>query len=114
VKLFRDFTSVQLPKGEDKMEYLNDLINAAQSIREKGFDVQAFLGWKEVAFLALLGVLGPLHYYTRTFKQVTAAQDSLSLLAGEGILMAAKEEILNVNGLQNNDQSHFVADKTSL
>jgi len=103
------------------MEYLNDLINAAQSILEKGFDVQAFLGWKEVAFLALLGVLGPLHYYTRTFKQVTAAQDSLSLLAGKGILMAAKEEILNVNGLQNNDQPHFAqtqlryrADSTSL
>jgi len=103
------------------MDYLNDLINAVQAIRDSGFDVKAFLGWKELAFFALLGLFGPLHYYTRTFKQVTAAQDSLSLLAGEGILMAVKEEILNVNGLQNNDQPHFAptklrsrADSTSL
>ena len=86
------------------MEYLNDLINAAQAILDAGFDVQSFLSWKEVALLTLLGLLGPLHYYTKTFKQSTAAQDSVSLLAGEGILMAAKEEMLkNVNG-QSNDQ----------
>jgi hypothetical protein len=76
------------------MEYLNDLINAAQVILDGGFDVQAFRSWKEVAFLALLGFLGPLHYYTQTFQQVTSEQDSRSLLAGNGVLMAANEEIL--------------------
>ncbi len=87
------------------MEYLNDLINAAQAILDSGFDVQAFFNWKELALLALLGMLGPLHYYTQTFKQVTSDQDSLALLAGEGVLMAAKEEIRKtVNSLQSNDQ----------
>ena len=42
------------------MEYLNDLINAAQAILDSGFDVQSFLSWKEVALLTLLGLLGPL------------------------------------------------------
>lgn len=85
------------------MEYLNDLINAAQAILDSGFDVQAFLGWKELAFLALLGLLGPLHYYTQTFKQVTSERDSRSLLAGEGILVAAKEEMLKSVNEQSND-----------
>jgi len=76
------------------MEFLNDLISAAQVILDGGFDVQAFLGWKEVASLALLGLLGPSHYYTEIFKQVTSEHDSRSLLAGEGVLMAAKEEML--------------------
>ncbi len=88
------------------MEYLNDLINAAQAILDSGFDVQAFLGWKEVALVTLLGLLGPIHYYTQTFNQVTSEQDSRSLLAGEGILMAAKEEMLKSvnNGLPNKDR----------
>ncbi len=51
------------PKREVKMEYLNDLINAARAILNIGFDGQALLGWKELAFLALLGLSGPLHYY---------------------------------------------------
>jgi hypothetical protein len=87
------------------MEYLNDLIAAAQVILDSGFDPQAFLGWKELALLALLGILGPVHYYTRTFRQATSDQDSLSLLAGTGVLMAAKEEMLKSGGeLQNNNQ----------
>ncbi|MGB6066628.1 MAG: hypothetical protein WBG50_17625 [Desulfomonilaceae bacterium] len=87
------------------MEYLNDLIRAAQAILDSGFDVQSFLGWKEVALLTLLGLLGPLHYYTRTFKQNTSAQNPLSLLAGEGILMAAKEEMLKSINEQSGQQS---------
>jgi hypothetical protein len=54
------------------MEYLNDLISAAQAILDSGFDAQAFLGWKEVALITLLSLLGPLHYYTQTFKQITS------------------------------------------
>ncbi len=84
------------------MEYLNDLINAAQAILDSGFDVQAFLDWKELAFIMLLGLLGPLHYYTRTFKKVASEQDCRGLLAGEGVLMAAKEEMLkSMNGLKS-------------
>ncbi len=76
------------------MEYLNDLIRAAQAILDSGFDLQAFVGWKEVALLALVGLLGPVNYYTQTFTQVTLEPNSRGLLAGEGVLMAAKEEIM--------------------
>jgi len=84
------------------MEYLNDLINAAQAILDNGFDAQSFVGWKELAFLGLLGLLGPLHHYTQMFKRVTSEQEPLSLLAGKGILIAAKEEMLK------NCQQRFV------
>jgi len=41
------------------MEYLNDPISAAQAILDRGFDAQAFRGWKELAFLALLSRVAP-------------------------------------------------------
>ena len=53
------------------MESLNDLINLAQFILDNGFDPQAFLTWKEAAFICLLGLLGPLHFYTKSFGRVT-------------------------------------------
>lgn len=83
------------------MEYLNSLINAAQAILDNRFDVQAFLSWRNIALLTLLSLLGPLHYYTQTFKRVTSEQDSQSLLAGEGVLIAAKEEILKASNPSN-------------
>jgi hypothetical protein len=73
------------------MDSLVDLINAAQSLLDAGFDVQQFLAWKGIAFLFLLGLLGPLHYYTKTFCRVTEKPDHANLMAGEGVLMAIKE-----------------------
>lgn len=76
------------------MESLNELINLAQFILDNGFDPQTFLTWKEAAFICLLGLLGPLHFYTRTFGRVTGRTDEKGLLAGEGLLIAAREEIV--------------------
>ncbi len=75
------------------MDSLNDLINLAQFILDNGFDPQAFLTWKEAAFICLLALLGPLHFYTRSFGRVTGRTDEKGLLAGEGLLIAAREEI---------------------
>ena len=75
------------------MESLNELINLAQLILDNGFDPQTFLTWKEAAFICLLGLLGPLHFYTRSFGRVTGRADEKGLLAGEGLLIAAREEI---------------------
>lgn len=75
------------------MESLNDLINYAQFILDNGFDLQTFLTWKEAAFICLLALLGPLHFYTRSFGRVTGRTDEKGLLAGEGLLIAAREEI---------------------
>ncbi len=73
------------------MESITDLINAAQALLDAGFDVQAFLTWKSLAFISLLGLLGPLHYYTKTFCRVTEVPDHTHLMAGEGVLVAIKE-----------------------
>ena len=75
------------------MEFLNDLINAGWSILENGFDPQAFLVWKQLSFACLVGLLGPLHFYTQNFRRFTAKGDPKGLLAAEGILTAAREEI---------------------
>jgi hypothetical protein len=72
------------------MESLNDLIAVASVILDRGFDLQAFLSWKQMSFLALLTLLGPFHYYTLNFRRM-AEPCERGLLSGEGILVAAKE-----------------------
>jgi hypothetical protein len=75
------------------MEFLNDLINAGWSILENGFDPQAFLAWKQMSFVCLVGLLGPVHFYTQNFKRFATEGDPKGLLAAEGILNAAREEM---------------------
>jgi hypothetical protein len=93
VKLFLQFAvSVNL-RGGKQMESLNDLISMAQTFLVSGFDTDAFLHWQGLAFTALAGILGANHYYTQNFKRFTSEKRSLGLLAGNGILIAAKEEM---------------------
>ena len=75
------------------MESLNDLIATARAILDGGFDVDAFLTWRELALLCLLGLMGPLHYYTKSFARFTEKPDERGLLAGKGLLAAAREQI---------------------
>jgi hypothetical protein len=75
------------------LESVNQLISLAQSILDSGFDAQAFLNWQILAFATLVGILGPYHYYTQNFRRLTSEKIPRSLLAGEGILMAAKEQM---------------------
>ncbi len=76
------------------MESLTDLINSAQAILDSGFDLQAFLTWKTMAFLSLLQLLGPFHYYTQNFRWLASEHNAKGLLAAEGLLLAAQQEIL--------------------
>lgn len=75
------------------MTNITSLINAARGISDKSFDAQIFLNWQSLALLTLTKLLGPLHYYTRNFKLFTSEGNERSLLAGEGILIAAREKI---------------------
>ncbi len=79
------------------MENLNELITAAQGILESGFDVSSFMSWELLAFLTLAALLGPLHYYTQNFRKLTSDKTSRSLLAGIGLIEAAKAELLKDN-----------------
>jgi hypothetical protein len=72
---------------------LTSLINAGRVISDKRFDSQVFLNWQSLALLTLTKLLGPLHYYTQNFKLFTSDRNERSLLAGEGILIAAREQI---------------------
>jgi hypothetical protein len=80
------------------MDYLNELINLAQILLDRGFDVQDFLSWETAAFFSLLSLLGPFHYYTLNFKRLTSENNHRGLLAGQGILIAAREESLKAVG----------------
>jgi hypothetical protein len=73
------------------MVNLTSLINAATVILDKRFDAQVFLSWQSLALSTLANLLGPFHYYTRNFKLLTYERNERSLLAGEGILIAARE-----------------------
>ncbi len=73
------------------MATLTSLIDAAKVILDNRFDAQRFLSWQSLAFLTLTNLLGPLHYYTKNFKNLTSEKNERSLLAGEGILIAARE-----------------------
>jgi hypothetical protein len=73
------------------MTSLTSLINSAKVILNKRFDAQVFLSWQSLASITLTDLLGPLHYYTQTFKLLTSERNERSLLTGEGILIAARE-----------------------
>lgn len=77
------------------MELLTGLVSAADAMLDNGFDVGAFLKWQMLAFGALLILLGPSSYYTKNFKQFTSDKSPRGLLAGEGVLMAVREELVN-------------------
>jgi hypothetical protein len=80
------------------IDSLIELINSAQNISDRGFDIQAFLTWKGMAFITLFALLGPFHYYTRKFCQFTSDSSRNGLLAGEGILVAVKEHFTKRDG----------------
>lgn len=82
------------------MDYLNWLINLAQILIDNGFEPQDFMSWKNAAFGGLLGLLGPFHYYTQTFKRFTSENTPLGLLTGRGILIAAREEGLKADDME--------------
>ncbi|MEW6348733.1 MAG: hypothetical protein AB1646_06695 [Thermodesulfobacteriota bacterium] len=71
------------------------LIGLAQWILDRGFGMRAFFSWRDAAFLCLLCLLGPLHHYTKNFDRFTRRRDEKALLAGMGVLHAARQEIAN-------------------
>ncbi len=81
------------------MENLNELIAAAQAILDNGFDLPVFMSWELLAFLTLVALLGPLHYYTQNFRRLTSDKTPRSLLVGRGLLEAAKSALLKDHNL---------------
>jgi hypothetical protein len=72
---------------------INDLIEAGWHGLETGFDESAFQNWRREAFKCLTAMMGPEHPYTLYFKEYVHHYRRAGLLAGGGILSAAKEEL---------------------
>ena len=71
-------------------ERLERLIRAGWNVIERDFDESAYLKWREEAARCLRAMLGPENYYYRQFENRIKAPTSHDVLAGGGILEAAR------------------------
>jgi uncharacterized protein (DUF2164 family) len=75
------------------VQKINDLIEAGWNVMEEDFDIRAVCRWKREAVEFLADEFGPDHYYTQYFKNNIRKLERQNILAGGGILTAAKEVI---------------------
>lgn len=73
---------------------IDGLIQAGWYVLESNFDERAFLHWKQSASLCLGDPLGKDHVYVRFLQDYVRQVEKRDLLAGEGILSAAREEVV--------------------
>jgi hypothetical protein len=73
---------------------INDLIEKGRGIAGKEFDGTGFLSWKSHALGYLASHFGPHHAYLQYFESFVRTPERMNILAGAGILEAAKEQML--------------------
>ena len=71
------------------------LIEAGWHVIDSDFDIKAFAHWRKQALDCVGALMGPAHPYTQYFKDFVEQPEEASLLTGEGILVATKEQIAN-------------------
>ena len=74
------------------MKRIKQLIISTNALLKTNVDVDAFASWEKSSLLALVALLGPLHYYTENFGRFTKEKNRQGLLAGTGILTAVGEQ----------------------
>ena|SRR5208337_4149655 len=72
---------------------IDDLIEAGWYMLDSDCDATAFANWRRKALDCVTALLGPSHRYTSYFTDFADEAETKSLLAGEGILIAAKEQM---------------------
>lgn len=70
----------------------SDLVEARYQVIYSDFDARTFKQWRQKAIAYLTTIVGPDHVYTRYFKDFVRQGGRKGLLAGVGILSAAKEQ----------------------
>jgi hypothetical protein len=70
---------------------IDELIEAGWNVLNTDFNLSALQDWREKAFHFLLAELGTDHPYTRKFSDYVRPEGKECLLAGQGVLIAAKE-----------------------
>ena len=73
---------------------IDNLIEAGWNVLDSDFDRSAFADWRRQALDCVAALLGPSHTYTRYFRDFVDEAETTSLLTGEGILVAAREQIV--------------------
>lgn len=72
-----------------QMKRIKQLIIVAAALLKTNVDVDSFRSWEKSSLLAVVALLGPLHYYTKNFGRFTNEKNRRGLLAATGILTAA-------------------------
>jgi hypothetical protein len=73
--------------------FINDLIEKGWSSLDAGTDEAAISSWKAQTLDCLTFLLGPDHIYVTHLRDVFRKARTDTLLAGTGILTAAREEL---------------------
>ena len=72
---------------------IDDLIEAGWRVLTGNFDAAAFTDWRRKALDCVTALVGPSHTYARYFRDFVEEAETKSVLAGEGILIAAREQL---------------------
>ena len=72
---------------------IDDLIEAGWRVLNTNFDIAAFAIWRRKALDCVTALVGPSHTYARYFRDFVEEAETKSVLTGEGILIAAKEQL---------------------
>jgi len=74
-------------------QLVDNLIEAGWHVIDTDFDMMAFTHWRKQALDCIGALMGPAHAYTHYFRDFVEQAEKASLLTGEGILVATKEQV---------------------
>jgi hypothetical protein len=74
-------------------QLVDNLIEAGWHVIDTDFDMMAFTLWRKQALDCIGALMGPAHAYTHYFRDFVEQAEKASLLTGEGILVATKEQV---------------------
>jgi hypothetical protein len=69
---------------------IESLIEAGRNALQRGFEERAFLMWRQRAIDCLAVLFGKDHHYTHYFKTRIVRAEAIDILAGVGVLTAAR------------------------
>ncbi len=72
---------------------IDELIKAGWNLIESDLDAAAFQNWENQVRDSLGALVGPDHTYARQFEDYVKGTEATNVLAGCGILIAAKEQM---------------------
>jgi len=76
-----------------KIEHqIDELIKAGWEVVDSDFDAVAFQHWRLKAFECLNAMFGSDHVYTKYFRDFVQQGSTSNVLAGGGVLTAAKQQ----------------------